>query len=361
MEKCEIFLKVAGQITKERKISNVIELLSDLAKQTLEVERCSLFVVDSSSNELYTVFAHGIREIRIPIDKGIAGYVARTGEVYVTENPYESPYFYGEVDKKSGFITRNILAVPIFNSKREVIGVYQAINKDSPFSDEDIRALELIAEFAGTALEAKMLEEKLKQIHKKALIKLSKIAEYKDRESPNHLTRVGLMASVLGKQLGVDEDSCELLQLASMMHDIGKVGVPDYILSKTDRLDPDEWEIMKRHPIIGFEILQDSESELLQMAAQIALEHHERWDGKGYPFGKKEKEISLWARIVSVVDTFDTLISFGESAEQRWSIEEAVAYINSMSGKAFDPEVVEAFNQKIDQIVEIFEKFSDFY
>lgn len=359
MDKFEIFIKAAGQIAKERKISSLIELLSELARKILNVERCSLFVIDSSRDELFTVFAHGVKEIRIPKDKGIAGYVARTGEIYITENPYESEYFYGEVDKETGFRSRNILAVPIFNSKREIIGVYQAINKNQAFNDEDIKAMELISEFAGTALEAKMLQEKLNQIHKKAIIKLTKIAEYKERESPNHLTRVGLISSLLAKELGIEEEKCELLQLASMMHDIGKIGVPDHILSKKERLEPDEWEIMKKHPIIGFEILQDSESELLQMAAQIALEHHERWDGKGYPFGKKEREISLWARIVSVADTFDTLVSHGESSEQKLSIDEALSYINSISGRAFDPEIVEIFNRKIDQIIEICKNFRD--
>jgi len=115
---------------------------------------------------------------------------------------------------------------------------------------------------------------------------------------------------------------------------------------------------MKKHPIIGYELLYDEESELLQMAAIIALEHHERWDGKGYPFGKKEKEISLWARIVSVADNFDTLTT-DKCDRASWSIDEAVNYMEVMKEKAFDPQVVNIFLENIEKIIEIKEKYKD--
>lgn len=358
MDKFEILIKAAGKITKEKRIDNLIELLSNLARDLIEADRCSLFLIDEKNKELYTVFAHVVGEIRIPIQSGIAGYVAKTGKSYITEDAYSSEYFNPEIDKITGYKTQNLLAVPVFDSQNKVIGVYQVINKKDSFNNLDLKLMELIAEFAGAALETKILNEKIKEIYKKALMKLSKLAEYRDPESSNHLLRVGYISSLLAKQMGIDEEKCETLFLASMMHDIGKVGVPDSILKKSGRLDPDEWEIMKRHPIIGFEILQDEESELLQMAALIALEHHERWDGKGYPFGKKEREISIWARIVSVADNFDTLTT-DKKETLSWSIEEAVNYIESMTAKAFDPEVVEIFLKNIDKIIEIRERYRD--
>jgi len=358
MNKLEILLKAAGKITREKNLNNLIGILSDLAKDIIEVDRCSLFLIDENKKELYTIFAHGVKEIRIPLTTGIAGYVVRTGRNYVTEDAYKSRFFNPEVDKISGYRTRNILAVPVFDSRNKVIGVYQAINKKDRFSSADIKLMKLIAEFAGASLETKILYEKIKELHKKALIKLSKIAEYKDPESPNHLLRVGLMSSLLGEKLGMDGEKCELLMLASTMHDIGKIGIPDSILQKSGKLDPDEWEIMKKHPIIGYEILHDDESELLQMAAIIALEHHERWDGKGYPFGRKEKEISVWARIVSIVDNFDSL-TIDKNNRESWSINEAVNYIKVMQGKAFDPEITSIFLENIEKILEIKEKYKD--
>ncbi|MGC9045414.1 MAG: GAF and HD-GYP domain-containing protein [Thermodesulfovibrio sp.] len=358
MDKLEILLKAAPKITREKNLNNLIEILSNLAKEIIEVDRCSLFIIDEPKKELYTIFAHGVKEIRIPLTSGIAGHVVKTGKTYVTEDAYKSKFFNPEVDKISGYRTRNILAVPVINSKGKVIGVYQAINKSGKFNSSDIKLMKLIAEFAGAAIETRMLYEKIKEINKKALIKLSKAAEYKDPESPSHLLRIGLISSLIAEKLGIDEEKCELLMLASTMHDIGKIGIPDKILQKSGRLEPDEWEIMKKHPIIGYELLYDEESELLQMAAIIALEHHERWDGKGYPFGKKENEISLWARIVSVVDNFDTLTTDKDDRES-WSIDKTVSYMEAMKGKAFDPRIVDVFFENIEKIIEIKEKYKD--
>lgn len=358
MNKLEILLKAAGKISREKNLNNLISILSNLAKDIIEVDRCSLFLIDEQKKELYTIFAHGVKEIRIPITSGIAGYVVKTGKTYVTSDAYKSKFFNPEVDKISGYTTRNILAVPIFDSRGKIIGVYQAINKLDDFNSVDIKLMKLIAEFAAAAIETQMLYEKIKSVHKKALIKLSKAAEYKDPESPNHFLRVGFISSLLGEKLGLDEEKCELLMLASTMHDIGKIGIPDRILQKSSRLEPDEWEVMKKHPIIGYELLFDEESELLQMAAIIALEHHERWDGKGYPFGKKGTEISLWARIVSVVDNFDTLTT-DKGDRESWSIDAAINYMQIMKEKAFDPQIVDTFLDNIEKILEIKEKYKD--
>ncbi len=358
MDKLEVLLKAASKITREKRLNNLIGILSNLAKDIIEVDRCSLFIIDEPKKELYTIFAHGVKEIRIPLSSGIAGHVVKTGKTYVTENAYKSKFFNPEIDRVSGYTTRNILAVPVFDSKGKVIGVYQAINKSGKFNNTDIKLMRLIAEFAASAIETRMLYEKIKELHKKALIKLSKAAEYKDPETPHHFLRVGVISGLIAEKIGIDEEKCELLILASTMHDIGKIGIPDRILQKSGRLEPDEWEIMKKHPIIGYELLYDEESELLQMAAIIALEHHERWDGKGYPFGKKEKEISLWARIVSVVDNFDTLTT-DKGDRESWSIDEAVNYMEVMKGKAFDPEIVDVFFKNIEKIIEIKEKYKD--
>lgn len=358
MNKLEILLKAAGKISREKDLNNIISILSNLARDIIEVDRCSLFLIDEQKKELYTIFAHGVKEIRIPVTSGIAGYVVKTGKTYVASDAYKSKFFNPEVDKISGYITRNILAVPILDSRGKIIGVYQAINKPNNFSSMDIKLMKLIAEFAGSVIETKMLYEKIKSVHKKALIKLSKAAEYKDPESPNHFLRVGFISNFLAEKLGLDEEKCELLMLASTMHDIGKIGIPDSILQKSSRLDPDEWEIMKKHPVIGYELLFDEESELLQMAAIIALEHHERWDGKGYPFGKKETEISLWARIVSVVDNFDTLTT-DKGDREPWSIDAAINYMEIMKEKAFDPQIVDTFLDNIEKIIEIKDKYRD--
>lgn len=358
MDRIENLLKVISNITKEKNLNNLISKLSNLAKEIINVDRCSLFLIDEQKKELYTIFAHGVKEIRIPITTGIAGHVVRTGRSYVTEDAYRSKFFNPEVDKALGYKTRNILAVPVFDSRNKVIGVYQAINKNGRFSSTDMKLMKLVAEFAGAALETKILQEKIKEIYKKAFLKISEVAEYKDLEYPNHLLRVGLISRLLAEELGINEEKCELLMLASALHDIGKIKIPKSILQKPGTLDAEEWEIIKKHPIIGYELLYDEENELLQMAAIITLEHHERWDGKGYPFGKKEKEISIWGRIVSIADSFDSLSS-EKKYRNSWSVEEAINYIKIMRGKAFDPEIVDIFLDNLKKILEIKEKYRD--
>jgi len=146
--------------------------------------------------------------------------------------------------------------------------------------------------------------------------------------------------------------------IAAPMHDIGKIGIPDAILLKKGKLNDWEWDVMKKHTTIGYEILKDSSSELLQMAALVALDHHERWDGTGYPNGKKGEEISLWGRITSVADVFDALLS-KRPYKEPWSLEKTVEHMNSLKGKQFDPQLVELFFSDLDEVMKIREKYRD--
>jgi len=142
------------------------------------------------------------------------------------------------------------------------------------------------------------------------------------------------------------------------MHDIGKIGIPDAILLKKGKLDDQEWEVMKRHTIIGYEILRDSSSELLQMAALVALDHHERWDGTGYPNRKRGEEISLWGRMTAIADVFDALMS-RRPYKEPWSLERTVDYMGGLSGKAFDPQLMEIFLENIEEVMDIRERYRD--
>jgi len=183
MDKLEILLKAFPKITREKKLPNLIEILSNLAKDIIEVDRCSLFLIDEQKKELYTILSNGIQEKRSPKKSGIAGHVLRTGKTYVTENAYKSKFFNPEIDKLSGYKTKNILAVPVFSSKGEVIGVYQVMNKSSKFNNADIRLMKLISELAGAAIEATMLYEKIKEVQKKFLLNFQKQQNTKTLEA----------------------------------------------------------------------------------------------------------------------------------------------------------------------------------
>lgn len=188
--------------------------------------------------------------------------------------------------------------------------------------------------------------------------RLGRAAEYRDNETGLHIVRMSKYSQLLGRAAGMDEAQSELLLNASPMHDIGKIGIPDSILLKQGKLDPDEWKIMKMHPVIGAEILSGHQSELMSMASQIALAHHEKWDGSGYPGGLRGEEIPLEARVVAVCDVFDALTT-ARPYKKAWPVEEAIAYIDDNSGKHFDPELVKLCPDLLPEILAIRARYAE--
>jgi response regulator RpfG family c-di-GMP phosphodiesterase len=187
--------------------------------------------------------------------------------------------------------------------------------------------------------------------------RLATAAELRDSETGKHLDRMALYAEAIARELGWSEDECRLIRLAAPMHDVGKIGIPDAILQKPGRLAPDEWEHMKDHPLIGAQILGGSSSRLLQMAELIALTHHERYDGAGYPKGLCGEEIPEAGRIVALADVFDALTT-KRHYKEAWSLDEAVGLVVESSGKHFDPRVVAAFLRARPVIERVFEVHS---
>jgi putative two-component system response regulator len=205
------------------------------------------------------------------------------------------------------------------------------------------------------------VQERTKELYKTQLSvvqRLGRAAEYRDNETGNHVLRMSKVAALLAKHMGFDEKRCDLLLNAAPMHDVGKIGIPDGILLKPGKHDLNEWEIMKTHAEIGYHILADGSSELMKVAAKIALEHHEKWDGSGYPYGLKGQEISIEARITTISDVFDALTS-ERPYKKAWLIQDAVKYIEDQKGVSFDPQIVENFKEVIPEIIRIKEQFSD--
>lgn len=187
---------------------------------------------------------------------------------------------------------------------------------------------------------------------------LGKAAEYKDNETGAHVLRMSHFSQLVALEMGFSEYEAEQLLHAAPMHDIGKIGIPDAILSKPGRLTDEEWVIMRQHTVIGAHILGDHSSGLLRLAASIALSHHEKWDGSGYPHGLAGEDIPLHARIVAIADVFDALTSV-RPYKRAWTIEDAVELIRSESGRHFDPRVVTAFLNCLPEILEIKVRWQD--
>lgn len=203
-----------------------------------------------------------------------------------------------------------------------------------------------------------LANQKLKLTQIELVKRLGRAAEYYDMDGGLHELRLSLFAEKLAAAVGIDPDQCENIRLAGPLHDFGKVGIPESILTKPGKLDSDEWKIMKQHPEIGAKILGESNQPLLILAKEIAWSHHEKWDGSGYPRGIKGENISLEARVVSICDTFDSLIS-SRYYRKAWSLEDAWDYIESERGKQFDPDLVKTFFQIKPEIMKIQSLFGD--
>ncbi|MBV9758766.1 MAG: HD domain-containing protein [Alphaproteobacteria bacterium] len=198
----------------------------------------------------------------------------------------------------------------------------------------------------------------LERTRREVIERLAAAGEFRDSATGQHVIRIGHYAYHLAIAAGVAEPQAAMIRDAAALHDIGKIGIPDSILLKSDPLQPEEWEVMKRHAAIGGEILADSGFPLLELAHSIALSHHEHWDGSGYPAGLAGEAIPLAGRIVAIVDVFDATTS-DRPYKRAWPVERAVAFLKDRAGTQFDPRLVDAFVRELPAILRIKHCFTD--
>jgi putative two-component system response regulator len=218
----------------------------------------------------------------------------------------------------------------------------------------DIHMLDKQVKENNRQLEKKVLERtrELQTVQIELIQRLFRAAEFRDNDTGNHIVRIGALTYELGLSAGLPAKYCSMLRDASMMHDIGKIGIPDDILLKPGKLDAHEWEKMKTHTINGAQILTESTSELICMAERIALTHHEKWDGSGYPLGLKGENIPIEGRITAICDVFDALLT-DRPYKKAWPLEDAVGEIKKGRGAHFDPGLVDIFLEGLHKYVRI--------
>ncbi|MDH5476850.1 MAG: HD domain-containing protein [Nitrospinota bacterium] len=329
------------------------------------VQNDTLFAGDKVNPEVYSNYT-------VPIDmKSIVGYSATTGEtVNITDAyalPDTAPFgFNKDFDIKNSYRTQSILAIPLKSYQQKIVGVLQLINAKDPtgavvsFSTEQRELLPVFTINATIAIERGVMTREL-------VLRMMKMAELRDpSETGAHVLRVGAYAAEIYHQwalnAGVDwkerRRNKDLIRIAAMLHDVGKVGISDLILKKPARLTDEEFLTMKWHTALGAGLFSNATSELDALSRDIALNHHEKWDGSGYPGdvdivnmddmtmgkGKKGEEIPLAARIVALADVFDALVS-RRSYKEPMSYEQALGIIQDEAGSHFDPDVVIAFDE----------------
>lgn len=200
--------------------------------------------------------------------------------------------------------------------------------------------------------------QELKELQIGIIQRLGKASEFKDNETGLHTLRMSHYCRILGETIGFEGEQLEVLFSAAPMHDVGKIGIPDRILSKPGKLDTSEWQLMKKHAEFGSIILGDHSSKLLRTAQSVALTHHEKWDGSGYPYGLRGHEIPLEGRIVAISDVFDALTST-RPYKEAWDVNRAIDLLKEESGRQFDPELIDAFLEGLPTVLEIKESFSE--
>ena len=236
--------------------------------------------------------------------------------------------------------------------KTELRARVQSLVKGKAYNDHmQNYQKELEAEVAKRTIQLRQALKKLKEASLESIFHLCRAAEYKDENTGDHIKRMSHYASAVARKMGLNKQTVEDLLYTAPMHDAGKIGIPDHILLKPSKLNNKEWETMKQHTIVGAQILAGSGAKFIKLAEIIALTHHERWDGSGYPKGLKGSKIPLIGRIAAIADVFDALTSKRPYRIKPFSLEEAFNYIKEGRGRHFDPKVVDAFFATKDEIV----------
>jgi len=252
----------------------------------------------------------------------------------------------------SDYVTKPFDAREVLSRVRNLLEVQLAqkyMRKQNELLDEKVQE---------RTLALRLAHHRLQQTQLQVVRRLGRAAEYRDNETGLHIIRMSKIAELLGRAAGMSKETSTLLLNAAPMHDIGKIGIPDHILLKPGKFEPGEWEIMKTHAQIGADILSGDESELLTMAREIALTHHEKWDGSGYPNGLEGEDIPLVGRVTALADVFDALTS-ERPYKNAWPVEKAVNLIKDEQGKHFDPELVEHFLNLLQEITDIRDKYAE--
>lgn len=402
-------LKELLEINQELTLLKDLDLLLDhiltKARRFTNADAGSIYIVENDklrfkSNQNDTLSAKlpkGKKLIfssfSIPIDnRSISGYVAFSGEILNIPDVYKLgtnvPYsFDNTYDELSGYKTHSMLTIPLKNMQGVIVGVLQLINAQNPngeiipFSREDEPLIIYFANAAAIAIERAKLTRNM-------IIRMINMAGLRDpKETGSHVNRVGAYAveiyEVWAKAQGIEEQQInknkDILRLAAMLHDVGKVAIPDSILKKPARFTPEEYDIMKGHTCFGARLFSERLSELDEASYIVALEHHERWDGMGYPGhinpitlkpipgyegekgkprGKKGTEIHPFGRVVAIADVYDALSS-KRVYKEAWSEDRVLTTIKEESGKQFDPDMVEAFFDALEIIKNISEKYPE--
>lgn len=350
VERISAMADTAAAISSSLDVRRVLETVMTVAKDVIDAEASSIFMFDPERNDFFFEVATGqageaVKQIRVPWGKGMVGWAAENLKTLLVPDVTQDPRFYSKVDEKSKFVTRNAITVPL-KPKDKLIGVAQVLNKKGgTFTREDVELFETLSRQAAVAIENAQLYTDLQDLFKNTIRTVVSLIDAKDDYTAGHSSRVTKYALMMADQTGYTPADRDRLELGALLHDVGKIGMPDAILKKPSGLTDEEFAIVKGHPVKGAESL----APIKQMRDIIPLvrHHHERLDGKGYPDGLTGPQISNDAQIVCIADAYDAMNS-DRPYRKGLGMEESVRRLRKDSGTQFNPNLVEAFVRALE-------------
>lgn len=384
----DTLLEVCAKLSEPRPVEELLDELLRQARTMVHAEAGTVFIVDK--NRLRFVCCQndarpdlcvapklserstdkGLKTIILPMDdSSLAGYAANNGESLKIDDAYQLPpdgpyQFAKKYDESSGYRTRSLLVTPLLEPSGAAVGVLQLINhvaSDGTIDEYSVRDQQIalaLASMAAISVRNAKLNEELRRSYLDTIVRLSTAAEFRDDDTGEHIRRVSMYCETIARTLGYPHEFTQLILYASPMHDIGKLGVPDSILKKPGALTDEERTEMQKHTQFGGSILHGSQNELFQMAERIALAHHEKWDGTGYPQGIAGADIPIEGRITAVADVFDALTS-KRVYKPAFSIEKSMGIISKDSGSHFDAKVADAFSEASEEVEAIHDAYHE--
>ncbi len=362
-ELLEIIFNSLAELSSKRGYDEVIELLATLGKILSGADRCSVWIVSDDKKTIRTKVAHGIEPIEIPIESGIVGESIVSGSRYIIDDVYKDERFNRYIDKQTGYKTTSMMVIPMRDRDENVIGAFQVINRQGNggiFDKRDMERLTLATTYAAETIISAKLTYEVEETQREVVFTMGAIGESRSKETGNHVKRVAAYSKLLALKAGLTEEEAELLKQASPMHDIGKVAIPDSILNKKGRFNEEERKIMDTHAQLGYDILKNSDRKLLQAASIVAHQHHEKYNGKGYPQGLKAEDIHIFGRITALADVYDALGS-DRVYKKAWDDERIFKLFKDERGEHFDPNLIDIFFENIEEFHNIRNEFKDEY
>ncbi len=345
--KIDLLEKLWARAKPEDKEDELITCIMRMTNDALGSSASSLILLDDKAQELYFKFADGpvgqqLKRLHISRQSGIAGWIVRNAKPLVVNDAEKNANFYKLIDDATGFKTKSIIGVPIVIGGK-VIGVIEVLNKadGSDFTKQDLRTMLGVAATTAVTIETTRMNANLLNSYKGTVRALVSLADTKEASGGGHSRRVMEYALTGARELSLSKEEKQNLEYAAILHDIGKLSIPDSILNKSGDLTDEEWEMIRKHPEVGCNLLK--EVPFLKEASKFILYHHERYDGKGYPRGIKAETLPIGARLIAVADAFDNMTT-DHVYRKALSRQQAFAELHKHARTQFCPVAVKAFN-----------------